>query len=93
MNIYEQIRLKMGLTQKEMAELLGVSPRAVQYYEQGGRVPRRTYQLKYQELSDSLEANDSKDLSNRDYLLVLKTIHTIREELDTIEKFILERIG
>lgn len=92
MNIYTQIRLKMNLTQKEMAKLLEVTPRAVQYYESGDRVPRGTYLLKYQELIDSLGLNNTKDISDKDYLEILKNIHIIREELDAIEKFILEHI-
>lgn len=92
MNIYTQIRLKMKLTQKEMAKILEVTPRAVQYYESGNRVPRGTYLLKYQELGDSLGISDNKDISDKDYLGILKNIHTIREELDIIEKFILEHI-
>ena len=32
-------RLKLGIKQKDMAGLLGITPRAYQYYEEGKRFP------------------------------------------------------
>ena len=92
MNIYKQIRLEMNLTQKEMSEVIGVTIRAIQNYEAGVRVPKRDYQRRYQELS-SLGTPETNGNSDKDYLKILKNIHKIREELDVIEKFILEHIG
>jgi len=40
MNIEEE-RKRRGVTQKEMASLLGVSVRTIQAYEQGLRVPSK----------------------------------------------------
>ena len=34
-----EMRLKKGFRQKDMADLLGITPRAYQYYEEGKRYP------------------------------------------------------
>lgn len=34
-----EMRLKRGVRQKDMADLLGITPRAYQYYEEGKRYP------------------------------------------------------
>ena len=34
-----EMRLKKGFKQKDMADLLGITPRAYQYYEEGKRYP------------------------------------------------------
>ena len=34
-----EMRLKKGFRQKDMADLLGITPRAYQYYEEGKRNP------------------------------------------------------
>lgn len=35
----KELRLRKGLSQREMAERLGITLRAYQYYEQGNRFP------------------------------------------------------
>jgi DNA-binding XRE family transcriptional regulator len=39
------IRSKLGLSQSKLADMLGVSPRAIQSYEQGWRVPPRPFAM------------------------------------------------
>lgn len=39
------VRAKLGLSQSKLADMLGVSPRAVQSYEQGWRSPPRPYAM------------------------------------------------
>lgn len=36
----KELRIKKGITQSELAELLGVSPKMIEYYESGLRTPR-----------------------------------------------------
>jgi len=42
MNIIKQSRHRLGLTQAELAPLLGVSLRSIQNYEQGIRTPSKS---------------------------------------------------
>ena len=43
MNVFsarlQKVRVEQGLSRKEVADLLGITPRAYQYYEEGKREP------------------------------------------------------
>ena len=46
------IRNQKGRTQQEMADLLGISHRAYQYYESGNREPNLTYLVQIADILD-----------------------------------------
>ena len=44
-------RRELGLSQADLAELIGVSPRTVKYWESGQRSPRRVAVKRIQDLT------------------------------------------
>lgn len=61
---FKEIRHKLGLTQKELAERLGVSVNTIQNYEKGGVIPASKDKILGSLLEDSLLKEGSQETGN-----------------------------
>lgn len=61
---FKEIRQKLGLTQKEMAEKLGVSINTIQNYEKGGVIPASKNKILGSLLDDEMLKTYTKEIEN-----------------------------
>lgn len=98
-NCYE-IRKSLGLTQKEMAEKLGVSHRAVQNYE-AGRTPKSRIFEAYKKLQEDImfDGSEAKQIINNynesqqkinNYKLRIKQLEEENQKLRITIKYLSE---
>ena len=85
------IRKALGLTQKEMAEKIGVSTRAVQNYE-AGRIPKRHIFEAYKKLQDSILLDEKALVQENinDYKLRIKQLEEENQKLKITIKYLTE---
>lgn len=55
-----RIRIRAGLTQKELAERIGASVKSVSSWETGTHTPSRVYAEKLRDVRDSIENGQNK---------------------------------
>ena len=87
----KKIRNKLGISQQELAEMIGVHYRTIQNWERGGTIPKSKHTLLCDVLNEKKEAagnvSDSQQLIDTQKKLIEmleKRIEELERELDSI---------
>lgn len=95
----KEFREKLGLTQEEFAQKIGVSPRTVQNWENGGDIPATTRKKLEAMLEKETQGPESKylgrilDMMEEDRRFYRKSIERSQNEIDRLIALLEKQAG
>lgn len=90
----KQIRTKLGITQKQLAEMVGVSVNTIQNWESGGKIPKSKHPILMSLTHNPHIVFGGQNVQNGDAINGNKVVEAISEEKEEVEEkvTIIERV-